>query len=188
MAGSDTVAKYRRSIATRMEWTLRTNQPDERRREATEAIGGRTLLRNVPAASRQSPLSKPRVLREAGSELAELERAAGASYPEMLARLERRYRTTTLGSVFASAHLDDDWANVPKSDAQPALAAFRDAAGGRPMGARSNGFLGRDIDEWHAMPTAYRRSGRDSAGTGASMHVPTRRSVAGGRFRGRGDD
>lgn len=126
MADTDTVAKYRRSIATRIEWSLRTNQPEQRLREAAEALGGRTLLRNVPAASRPSPLSKPRVLREAARELAELERATGATYLGILARLKGRYGRTTLGKVFALAEMDDDWANVPRADAQPALEAFRD--------------------------------------------------------------
>lgn len=83
--GSDTVAKYRRSIATRIEWRLRTNQPAQHLQEATETIGGRTLLCNVATAKRSSPLSKPRVLREVASELAKLEKAVGATYPEILA-------------------------------------------------------------------------------------------------------
>lgn len=133
MADTDTVAKYRRSIATRIEWSLRTNQPEQRLREAAEAHGGRTLLRNVPAASRPSPLSKPRVLREAAREVAELERAAGATYTRILAKLKGRYGRTTLGSVFAPAELNDDWANVPKTDAQPALEAFREGCASVPL-------------------------------------------------------
>ncbi len=127
MADWDTVAKYRRNIATRLEWSLRTNKPEQRLRDATKSLNGRTLLRNVPAASQPSPLSQPRVLREAASELAELEEAAGATYPDMLAMLKGRYGRTVLGDVFPSTQLGDDWASVPKSDAQPALAAFHDA-------------------------------------------------------------
>ena len=126
MLDSDTVAKFRRNTATRIEWSLRANLPVQRLLDAMRETNGRTKLRNVPAANRTSPLSKPRVLREAASELAELENAACATYLELLEKLKGRRETTTVGRMFPSPRLPDDWRNVPKSDVQPALAAFRD--------------------------------------------------------------
>ena len=140
MADADTVAKFRRNTATQIAWSLRTNLPVERLLDATRDTTGRTVLRNVRAANRTSPLSKPRVLREAAPELAELEKAARATYLEMPERLKGCRGTTTVRRMFPSPRLPDNWSNVPKSDLQPALAAFRNgcASLSRPAGARGS--------------------------------------------------
>ena len=87
MPDSDTVAKFRRKKATQIEWSIRTNLPVQRLLDETRTTNGRTTLRNIPVAHRTSKLSKPRVLREAASDLTELENAAHATYLKILERL-----------------------------------------------------------------------------------------------------
>ena len=136
MPDSDTVAKFRRNKATQIEWSLRTNLPVERLLDETRNTNGRTTLRNVPVANRTSTLSKPRVLREAASDLTELENAAHATYLKILERLKGRHGRTTVGRMFPSPRLPDNWSSVRKSDAQPALTVFHDACASLSLPAR----------------------------------------------------
>lgn len=138
MPESDTVAKFRRSPATRIEWSLRTNVPADELLHKMQDSHGNTLLTNVVATPPGATLRQPRVLREAASELAALENATSAAYLEVSDKLKRRHGSTTVGQLFGTAHLPDGWAQVPKKDAQPALAEFQRTCGEslpRPYGS-----------------------------------------------------
>ena len=133
MPDTDNVAKLRRNIATRIEWALKSDHPTQRLLDAAKHVHGGTKLSNLVNPCQTSALSKPRVLREAASDLTELEKAADATCLQILERLKRRHATTKIGRILRLPDSLKHWSSLQKSDVEATIALFIDRCGSLPL-------------------------------------------------------
>ena len=123
MPDSDTVAKFRRNSATRIEWSLRTNLPVRRLLADVQEHRPNKTLKKIWTSRGTSSLSAPRVLREAAAALIPLEHATGLTCGHMLQAMRNRRRTTQLDRIVGPMEAPE-WSNLYKRDVKPALESF----------------------------------------------------------------